>query len=31
MYAVRDSLGYKHWKTGFKSVKAADYRNAFWA
>jgi hypothetical protein len=24
-------LGYKHWKSGFKSVKAVDYRNAYWA
>jgi len=29
-YAVRDNLGYKHWKTGMKSTKATDYRNAYW-
>lgn len=31
MYAVRDNLGYKHWKSGLKSVKAPDYRNSYWA
>lgn len=30
MYAVRDNLGYKHWKTGQKSVKATQYRGAYW-
>lgn len=29
-YAVRDSLGYKHWKTGMRSVKAPSYRGAYW-
>jgi ubiquinol-cytochrome c reductase cytochrome c1 subunit len=29
-YAVRDSLGYKHWKTGMKSVKATHYRHMYW-
>ena len=27
MYAVRDALGYKHWKTGMESYKAKTYRN----
>lgn len=31
VYAVRDKLGYKHWKTGMKSVKAKQYRNTFWS
>ena len=31
VYAVRDTLGYKHWKTGQKSVKAMAYRGAYWA
>jgi hypothetical protein len=30
VYAVRDTLGYKHWKTGMKSVKANHYRGAYW-
>ena len=29
-YAVRDALGYKHWKTGMKSIKAPHYRNKYW-
>lgn len=29
-YAVRDSLSYKHWKTGMKSVKAVNYRGNYW-
>jgi len=31
VYAVRDKLGYKHWKTGMKSVKAHMYRNTYWS
>lgn len=30
MYAVRDGLYYKHWKTGFKSMKSPQYRNNYW-
>ncbi len=30
VYAVRDSLGYKHWKTGMRSIKAPHYRGAYW-
>ena len=30
-YAVRDALGYKHWKTGMKSMKAPHYRGHYWA
>ena len=30
MYAVRDNLGYKHWKTGMKSSKANMYRSQYW-
>ena len=30
MYAVRDNLGYKHWKTGMKSAKANIYRSQYW-
>lgn len=30
MYAVRDGLYYKHWKTGQKSVKAPMYRGSYW-
>jgi len=30
MYAVRDNLGYKHWKTGMKSTKATHYRHLYW-
>ena len=29
-YAIRDALGYKHWKTGMKSVKAPHYRGRYW-
>ena len=29
-YAVRDNLGYKHWKTGMRSIKALHYRGAYW-
>lgn len=29
-YAVRDALGYKHWKTGMRSMKATHYRGAYW-
>jgi ubiquinol-cytochrome c reductase cytochrome c1 subunit len=29
-YAVRDHLGYKHWKTGMRSIKALHYRGAYW-
>ena len=29
-YAVRDNLGYKHWKTGMRSIKAQQYRGTFW-
>jgi hypothetical protein len=29
-YAVRDHLGYKHWKTGQKSIKAVNYRSSYW-
>lgn len=30
VYAVRDKLGYKHWKSGFHPVKAQQYRNNMW-
>jgi ubiquinol-cytochrome c reductase cytochrome c1 subunit len=30
MYAVRDSLGYKHWKTGMISSKSLGYRGVYW-
>lgn len=30
-YAVRDNLGYKHWKTGQISIRAADLRGRFWS
>lgn len=30
MYAVRDGLYYKHWKSGQRSVKAPAYRNNYW-
>jgi ubiquinol-cytochrome c reductase cytochrome c1 subunit len=30
LYAVRDGLYYKHWKSGWKSVKAPQYRNNYW-
>lgn len=30
MYAVRDNLGYKHWKSGQKSTKAPIYRSSYW-
>lgn len=30
VYAVRDHLGYKHWKTGQKSCRAQDYKSKFW-
>jgi ubiquinol-cytochrome c reductase cytochrome c1 subunit len=30
LYAVRDHLGYKHWKTGLKSCKASSYRTNYW-
>lgn len=29
-YAVRDALGYKHWKTGMRSIKAPHYRGNYW-
>jgi len=29
-YAVRDNLGYKHWKTGMRSMKAPQYRGSYW-
>jgi ubiquinol-cytochrome c reductase cytochrome c1 subunit len=29
-YAIRDGLGYKHWKTGMRSNKAYHYRNEYW-
>lgn len=31
VYAVRDNLGYKHWKTGMKSTKANQYRTNYWS
>ena len=30
MYAVRDSLGYKHWKTGMRTAKGPQYRSVYW-
>ena len=30
VYAVRDNLGYKHWKTGQISTKANVYRGKIW-
>jgi len=30
MYAVRDNLGYKHWKTGQVVSKAPNYRTNYW-
>lgn len=30
VYAVRDHLGYKHWKTGQRSAKAMEYRSNYW-
>ncbi len=30
VYAVRDNLGYKHWRTGLKSIKAGAYRGHYW-
>lgn len=30
MYAVRDHLGYKHWKTGQVVSKAESYRTNYW-
>ena len=29
-YAVRDALGYKHWKSGMRSIKAPHYRGKYW-
>jgi hypothetical protein len=29
-YAVRDSLGYKHWKTGMKTSRGPNYRGSYW-
>ena len=31
MYAVRDSLYYKHFKTGARNSKNIYYRNNIWA
>jgi hypothetical protein len=30
VYAVRDKLGYKHWKSGFHPVKATQMRGNMW-
>ena len=30
VYAVRDHLGYKHWKTGQTVSKAPEYRSNYW-
>ena len=30
LYAVRDNLGYKHWKTGMRASKAPQYRSEYW-
>lgn len=30
LYAVRDHLGYKHWKTGQQVSRAYKYRSAYW-
>ena len=30
MYAVRDNLGYKHWKTGMRTAKGPQYRSVYW-
>ena len=29
-YAIRDGLGYKHWKTGMRSMKAPHYKGNYW-
>ena len=30
VYAVRDNLGYKHWKTGQTSVRTPSFRGNIW-
>ena len=31
IYAVRDGVYYNHFKTGFKNMRATQFRGQFWA